>query len=127
MEKPTQHSLTWTVTDEMTAKRIGAGGSQIFSTPNMVALMEDAALELAQNYLEEGQTTVGAQILCKHLAPTPVGMQVTATATLRSFERRKLWFDIEVTDERGKCGEGEHLRIVVTHAGIAQKAEEKKD
>ena len=46
--KPVQHSLTWVVTDEMTAKRIGSAGSKILSTPNMVALMEDCALELAK-------------------------------------------------------------------------------
>ena len=77
-EKRTEYSLTWTVTDEMTAKRIGSAGSKILSTPNMVALMEDAALELAKDYLEEGQTTVGAEIHCRHLAPTPVGMTVRA-------------------------------------------------
>ena len=48
MEKPTEYSLTWEVTDEMTAKRIGSAGSKILSTPNMVALMEAAALELAK-------------------------------------------------------------------------------
>lgn len=122
MEKHTEHTVTWTVTDEMTAKRIGGAGSKILSTPNMVALMEAAALELAAEYLTEGQTTVGAQILCKHLAATPVGMQVSATARLRSIERRKMWFDIEVNDEKGKCGEGEHLRIIVTHQSIADKA-----
>ena len=79
--KPVQHSLTWVVTDEMTAKRIGSAGSKILSTPNMVALMEDCALELAKEYLEEGETTVGAEIHCRHLSPTPVGMEVTATAT----------------------------------------------
>ena len=125
MERPTQYSLTWTVTDEMTAKRIGSAGSQHFSTPNMVAMMEAAALELAKHYLEKGQTTVGAQILCKHLAPTPVGMKVTATATLRSFEGRKLWFDLEVCDEKGRCGEGEHLRILVKSADMTKKAQDK--
>ena len=43
-EKLQEYSLTWEVTDEMTAKRIGSAGSQILSTPNMVALMEAAAL-----------------------------------------------------------------------------------
>lgn len=125
MEKRTEYTLTWTVTDEMTAKRIGGAGSQILSTPNMVALMEGAALELARDYLTADQTTVGAQILCKHLAPTPVGMQVSATARLRSLERRKMWFDIEVNDEKGKCGEGEHLRIIITNQSVAEKAAEK--
>ena len=124
-EKPTQYSLTWEVTDDMTAKRIGSAGSKILSTPNMVALMEDSALELAKAYLEEGQTTVGAEIHCRHLAPTPVGMKVTATATLRSIERRKMWFDIEVHDEKGKCGEGSHLRIMVNSKAMKEKGEAK--
>lgn len=121
MEKPTQHSLTWTVTDDMTAKRIGTAGSKILSTPNMLALMEACALELAQEYLDEGMTTVGAEAHVRHLAPTPVGMKVTATATLRSIERRKLWFDLEVTDENGKCGEGSHLRIMVPNKDRSKK------
>ena len=56
----------------------------------------------------------------RHLAPTPVGMQVTATATLREVERRKMWFDIEVHDEKGKCGEGSHLRIMVPQKDRSQ-------
>ena len=113
MDKPTQYTLTWEVTDDMTAKRIGTAGSKILSTPNMLALMEATALELAKEYLDEGMTTVGAEAHVRHLAPTPVGMKVSATATLRSIERRKMWFDIEVNDEKGKCGEGSHLRIMV--------------
>ena len=127
MEKPTEYTLTWTVTDDMTAKRIGSAGSKILSTPNMVALMEAAALELAKAYLEEGQTTVGAEIHCRHLAPTPVGMKVSATARLRSIERRKMWFDIEVNDEKGRCGEGSHLRIMVSQQGMKDKAEKKAE
>ena len=125
-EKLQEYSLTWEVTDEMTAKRIGSAGSQILSTPNMVALMEAAALELAKSYLE-GQTTVGAEIHCRHLAPTPVGMKVTATAKLRSIERRKMWFDIEVNDEKGKCGEGSHLRIMVNSKAMSDKAASKAE
>ena len=113
MEKPKEYSLTWEVTDEMTAKQIGSAGAHILSTPNMLSLMEGAALELAKAYLDEGMTTVGAEAHIRHLAPTPVGMKVTATAVLRSIERRKMWFDIEVHDEKGKCGEGSHLRIMV--------------
>ena len=48
MEEKKQHTLTWTVTDDMTAKRIGTAGAKILSTPNMLALMEGAALELAR-------------------------------------------------------------------------------
>lgn len=54
-------------------------------------------------------------------------MKVSATARLRSIERRKMWFDIEVNDEKVKCGEGSHLRIMVAPKGIQEKAEQKKD
>ena len=127
MEKPTEYTLTWEVTDEMTAKRIGSAGSKILSTPNLVALMEATALELAKAYLAEDQTTVGAEIHCRHLAPTPVGMKVSATARLREIERRKMWFDIEVNDEKGKCGEGSHLRIMVSQQGMKDKAQQKAE
>jgi len=52
-----------------------------------------------------------------------VGMKVTATARLREIERRKMWFDIEVNDEKGKCGEGWHLRVKITPKTIAEKAD----
>lgn len=127
MEKPTSYTLTEVVTDEMTAKRIGSAGAKILSTPNMLGLMEGAALTLAKEYLDEGMTTVGVEAHVKHLASTPVGMKVSATATLRSIERRKMWFDIEVNDEKGKCGEGSHLRIMVNQKGMAEKAEKKAE
>ncbi|RHR08963.1 thioesterase [Pseudoflavonifractor sp. AF19-9AC] len=122
MDKPKEYSLTWEVTDEMTAKRIGTAGARILSTPNMLALMEAAALELAKAYLDDGTTTVGVEAHVRHLASTPVGMKVTATATLRSIERRKMWFDIVVTDENGKCGEGSHLRIMVPNKDRSKQA-----
>lgn len=121
MDKPTQYTLTEVVTDEMTAKRIGTAGAKILSTPNMLGLMEGAALELAKCYLDEGMTTVGVEAHVKHLASTPVGMKVSAIATLRSIERRKMWFDIEVHDENGKCGEGSHLRIMVQNKDRSKK------
>ena len=120
MDKPTQYTLTWEVTDDMTAKRIGSAGAKILSTPNMLALMEATALELAKFYLDDGMTTVGAEAHIRHLASTPVGMKVSATATLRSIERRKMWFDLEVYDEKGKCGEGSHLRIMVPNRDRSQ-------
>ena len=55
MEEKKQHSLTWEVTDEMTAKRIGTAGSKILSTPNMLSLMEACALELAKEYHQFGK------------------------------------------------------------------------
>jgi predicted thioesterase len=52
-------------------------------------------------------------------------MKVTATATLRSIERKKLWFDLVVNDEKGKCGEGEHLRVIINSKRFPKKGESK--
>ncbi len=113
MDKPTEYTLTRTVTKEMTASAIGKAGENIFSTPDMIRLAELTTLSLAKYYHPAGMTSVGAEIRCRHLAPTPVGMQVRAVARLKSIEGRKMRFDFEIFDENGKCGEGEHLRITV--------------
>ena len=114
------------VTPEKTAKTAGSGALDVFATPFMAALMEEAAWTSIQPYLEDGQGSVGIALNLTHDAATPVGMKVTATARLRSIERRKMWFDIEVHDEKGKCGEGSHLRIMVAPKGIQEKAEGKQ-
>ena len=127
MEKRTEHSLTWVVDDTMTAKRIGGAGAKILSTPNMVALMEACALELARDYLNEDQTTVGAEIHCRHLAPTPVGMKVTATAevTAVSENGKMITFKIAAFDEEGPIGEGVHTRAIISNDRFLQKCNEK--
>ena len=82
MEEKKQHTLTWTVTDDMTAKRIGTAGAKILSTPNMLALMEGAALELAREFLDDGMTTVGAEAHVKHcLLYTSSSISAKNTAT----------------------------------------------
>ena len=74
------HTVEKTVTPDMTAKAVGSGGLEVFGTPYMLGLMECAAMWCVQNELPEGKGTVGVNISSSHLAPTPVGMKVTATA-----------------------------------------------
>ena len=79
------------VTDQNTAASVGSGDLPVFATPYMLALMEEASQSSVAPHLEEGQSTVGTRLNVSHDAATPVGMKVTATATLRSIERKKLW------------------------------------
>ena len=109
----------------MTAKRIGTAGSKILSTPNMLALMEACALELAQEYLDEGMTTVGAEAHIRHLAPTPVGMKVWCESELKEVDKRRLVFHVEAFDEKGKIGEGEHERFIIQNEKFMKKAQAK--
>lgn len=102
-----------TVTDLNTAKSVGSGSLAVYATPAMLALIEKAACVALEGALNEGETSVGTLLNVKHLAATPVGMQVSATAELVERDGRKLVFKVSASDECGLIGEGMHERFVV--------------
>ena len=62
-----------TVNDRNTAASVGSGDLHVFSTPYMIALMEEAAQNSVAPELEEGQSTVGTGLSVSHEAATPRG------------------------------------------------------
>lgn len=102
-----------TVTEAATARAMGSGDLEVFATPAMVALMEQAAMEAVAPELSEGATTVGAEMNCTHIRPSALGAGIAATAVLTAVEGRKLTFAVGASDERGIIGEGTHVRFVV--------------
>ena len=97
----------------MTAAALGSGNVPVLGTPAVVALVERAACAAVQGRLEPGLTSVGSSVDLIHLAPTPVGTQVTAMARLLNVEGRTLTFEIEVRDRGGAVARGTHRRVVV--------------
>jgi fluoroacetyl-CoA thioesterase len=104
---------TTTVVHENTAAAVGAGGVEVFGTPMLVALMENASWRTVADALDEGYVTVGTHVNISHLAATPLGQQVRATAELVQIDGRRLVFRVEAYDERQKIGEGQHERAIV--------------
>ena len=104
---------TTTVVHENTAAAVGAGGVEVFGTPMMIALMENAAWQAVADQLDAGHVTVGTLVNVKHLAATPLGQRVRATAELVEIDRRRLVFKVEAYDEKQKIGEGFHERFIV--------------
>ncbi len=104
---------TTVVVRENTAARVGAGGVEVFATPMMIALMEQAAWQSVANDLEPGYVTVGTLVNVRHLAATPPGQRVRATAELIEIDGRRLVFKVEAYDEKQKIGEGQHERYIV--------------
>ncbi len=98
---------------ENTAARVGAGGVEVFGTPMMIALMEQASWQSVANDLEQGYVTVGTLVNVRHLAATPLGQRVRATAELIEIDGRRLVFKVEAYDEKQKIGEGQHERFIV--------------
>ncbi|MBQ7226242.1 MAG: thioesterase family protein [Clostridia bacterium] len=101
------------VEENDTAASVGSGTLNVLATPKMIALMEEAAYKCVGECLESGSTTVGTLMSAQHLSATPVGMEVTATATVIAVEGRKIEFKVEAYDEAGKIGEGTHERFIV--------------
>lgn len=99
------------VGEEHTAAAFGAGGVHVFGTPMMIGLMENAAWETVQPELPAGETTVGTLVNVRHLAATPVGGHVVATAELIEIDGRRLVFRVSARDDTQLIGEGTHERF----------------
>ena len=80
LEPGAEASIEVTVSEEMTAARVGSGAVAVLATPQIVAMAERAAVLALDGRLPEGTTSVGASVALDHLAPTPVGTDVRATA-----------------------------------------------
>ena len=116
-----------TVTEQQTAKHLGSGELAVFATPCMIALMENTAYKSVQPYLEPGQGTVGTLLNVKHLAATPVGMEVRCETKLIEIDRKRLVFEVKAYDACGLIGEGTHERFIIDNQRFMQKARSKLD
>jgi fluoroacetyl-CoA thioesterase len=85
----------------------------VFATPMMVLAMENAALNAIRDFLARGESAVGTAIDIRHLAPTPVGHEVTAHAEVVGVEGRRIWFKVSAHDEIEEIGNGTHERTVI--------------
>jgi predicted thioesterase len=114
------------VTEDNTAESWGSGGLPVYATPSMVALMEGAAVNAADKLLPPGWSTVGTALDVKHLAATPVGLEVRASAELLEIDGRRLRFRVEAADGTGTIGEGYHDRFIIENDRFLKKTSEKK-
>ncbi len=85
-----------------------------FSSPSMIALMEQASTDALHSHLEPNQTSVGFEVNVRHLAPSPLGARITAHAKLVEVDRNKLTFKVEAYNEEKTIGEGTHRRAIVS-------------
>ena len=109
-----------TVSAGNTAAAMGSGDLDVFATPAMVALMENAAMKAVADALPEGSTTVGAEMNVTHIKPSGLGAEM-ATAVLTGVEGRKLTFNVGARDAEGMIGEGIHIRYAVDRRRFMEK------
>ena len=96
-----------------TAASVGSGAIHVLGTPVMINLMEAAALDAAEHLMPNGHQSLGIHVDISHVAATPIGMKVHATAEVTAVEGNRVHFRIEAHDEAEMIGEGTHERVVV--------------
>ena len=110
--RPSTHAVTHTVTEDDTAIALGSGDLAVLATPRLLAWFEEATCGAVA--LEETSTSVGTRVEMEHLAASPVGAEVTATATVVHRDGRLIRFQVVAHDAEGAVlATGEVQRVVV--------------
>ena len=113
------------VTRELTVAHFASHMPEVYGTPLMIYLMEVASARAVAPYLPPGSVSVGTEVNVKHLAATPVGLTVTATATVTAVNGRLVSFAVRAHDGVELIGEGTHVRAVVEVARFDQGVRKK--
>jgi predicted thioesterase len=113
------------VGEEHTAPRVGSGKVHVLATPVMINLIEAAALAAIEHLLPAGYQSLGTHLDVRHIAATPVGMRIRASAVVENQSGRTVRFRVEVHDEKELIGDGVHERVVVNVAKFDQRVQRK--
>ena len=110
---------------EHTAPRVGSGRIAVLATPVMINVIEAAALAAVEHLLPPGHQSLGTHLDVRHVAATPVGLGVTATAEVVGVEGRTITFRVTARDNHEEIGGGMHTRVVVNVARFDERAQRK--
>ena len=114
-----------TVGPEHTAPFVGSGRIAVLATPVMINLIEAAALNAVEHLLPAGHQSLGTHLNVSHIAATPVGLRVIATATVLGVEGRAITFEVEARDEVELIGGGTHQRVAVSISRFDERIQRK--
>ena len=110
---------------EHTAPFVGSGRIAVLATPVMINVIEAAALAAIEHLLPEGHQSLGIHLDVSHVAATPIGLRVTATAEVTRVEGRTVTFNVDARDDYERIGGGTHQRVVVSVARFDERVQRK--
>ena len=97
----------------------------VYSTPDMIRLMETAAFHAMQSLCEGDEISVGTAINIEHRAASGIGALIHAHAVLESFDGRFYVFRVTARDDVQEIGRGTVTRAVVSVSEFLQRMKEK--
>src|SRR5271168_1462879 len=113
------------VTDEIAVNFLGLEGARVLGTPFLIMLLEMASRNAILPLLDAGYDSVGTEVNVRHLAATPMGMEVTFRSEVIHVDDRRVRFKVEAFDEKEQVADGTHERFVIHVERFAKRLEEK--
>jgi predicted thioesterase len=113
--------LKFAVAQEHAIDFASGGMPAVLSTPRLIGLIERTARESLCPFLDENERTVGVEIEVRHLAPTPLGEQVTILTRVIHTDAKLVDFQFEVRDQHEVIARGLHKRAVITVESFAKR------
>ena len=108
------------------ASELDSSLASVLSTPTMVAMMEQAAINAIKPFLDDGESSVGMTIEVSHTAATPPGHRARAEAEVTKIEGRRLEFSVRAFDDVEQIGSGTHRRAVIDAAKFNDRLKTKQ-
>jgi predicted thioesterase len=106
------------VTDANSTLSVGSGMLEVYSTPSMIALVEKTSLKCIDPYLEKEQTSIGGLVNVLHLRSTTIGKQVLCKSEVKSVDKKKIEFYVEVYENDLLIGKGTHTKFIVNRVSF---------
>ncbi len=107
-----QFSRTVKIDEGRTIGFMGEGG-RVYATPELVRDIEHTCRDLILEHADTGEDSVGTEVAIRHLAATPMGLEVTIDVTVAEVDRARVVFDVTASDPVDRICKGRHERFVV--------------
>jgi fluoroacetyl-CoA thioesterase len=95
----------------------------VYSTPDMIRLMETAGFHALQPYCEGDEISVGTSINIEHRAASGIGAHIRAEAVLESFDGRFYVLRVTARDDVREIGRGTVGRAIVSISKFLKKTQ----
>jgi predicted thioesterase len=110
--------LRATVRPSDTAEQFGPDFPPAAATPFVLGLAEVACHRAVESLLKEGEITVGIRADVAHLLPSPVGVELVASAELTQRFKRRLHFRVDVRERDRVVAIVRHTRAITTRERV---------
>jgi fluoroacetyl-CoA thioesterase len=120
-----QGELRRRVTDDIAINFLGLEGARVLGTPFMIMLLEFVSRDSILPLLDPGYDSVGTEVNVRHLAATPMGMEVTYKSEVIAIDDRRIRFKVEAFDEKEQIADGTHERFVINVERFAKRLKQK--